>query len=87
MFQMRMVTLSMNTRKQRAFHSFYPEDFYSRSGLETLGKNYTYTTTSSYSGSISGGTLNGISLSVPMGILRWEAGGMMPTNRKILKRS
>lgn len=33
--------------------------FTAGAALETLGKNYTYTTTSSYSGSISGGTLNG----------------------------
>lgn len=33
--------------------------FTAGAALETLGKEYTYTTTSSYSGNISGGTLNG----------------------------
>lgn len=33
--------------------------FTAAAALETLGKNYTYTTTSSYSGNISGGSLNG----------------------------
>ncbi|MEJ5049195.1 D-alanyl-D-alanine carboxypeptidase/D-alanyl-D-alanine-endopeptidase [Chryseobacterium culicis] len=33
--------------------------FTAGAALETLGKNYTFTTTSSYSGNISGGTLNG----------------------------
>ncbi|MCU7613609.1 D-alanyl-D-alanine carboxypeptidase/D-alanyl-D-alanine-endopeptidase [Chryseobacterium sp. GMJ5] len=33
--------------------------FTAAAALETLGKNYTYTTTSSYSGTVSGGILNG----------------------------
>lgn len=59
--------------------------FTAGAALETLGKNYTYTTTSSYSGNISAGTLNGnlfISSNGDPTLGSWRYEGYKPENFK-----
>jgi D-alanyl-D-alanine carboxypeptidase/D-alanyl-D-alanine-endopeptidase (penicillin-binding protein 4) len=49
----------MNIREAKGFPQLLPRKYLQQERLGNIRKNYTYTTTSSYSGSISGGTLNG----------------------------
>ncbi|MDH6254060.1 D-alanyl-D-alanine carboxypeptidase/D-alanyl-D-alanine-endopeptidase (penicillin-binding protein 4) [Chryseobacterium sp. H1D6B] len=59
--------------------------FTAGAALETLGKNYTYKTTSSYSGTISGGVLNGnlfISSNGDPTLGSWRYDGYKPENFK-----
>lgn len=59
--------------------------FTAAAALETLGKEYTYTTTSGYSGTVSGGTLNGSLLISSTGdptLGSWRYEGYKPENFK-----
>jgi D-alanyl-D-alanine carboxypeptidase/D-alanyl-D-alanine-endopeptidase (penicillin-binding protein 4) len=59
--------------------------FTAGAALEALGKNYTYTTTSGYSGTISGGTLNGnlfVSSNGDPTLGSWRYEGYKPENFK-----
>lgn len=59
--------------------------FTAGAALEALGKNYTYTTTSGYSGTISGGTLNGnlfVSSNGDPTLGSWRYQGYKPENFK-----